>query len=166
MELLTPSFGLIFWMMVWFGIMFFLLKKFAWPIILGSLNEREKSISDALDSAKKAKEEMLLLKSDNEKILAEARNERDQLLKDARDTKDAMINEAKTKAQQEADRLLKQAREAITTEKNAAINEIKDQVATLSVQIAEKILKQELTSDDKQKALVNQMLSEANISRN
>lgn len=166
MELLTPSFGLIFWMMVWFGIMFFLLKKFAWPIILGSLNEREKSISDALDSAKKAKEEMLLLKSDNEKILAEARNERDQLLKDARDTKDAMINEAKTKAQQEADRLLKQAREAITTEKNAAINEIKDQVATLSVQIAEKILKQELASADKQKALVNQMLSEANISKN
>lgn len=166
MELLTPSFGLIFWMMVWFGIMFFLLKKFAWPIILGSLNEREKSISDALDSAKKAKEEMLLLKSDNEKILAEARNERDQLLKDARDTKDAMINEAKTKAQQEADRLLKQAREAITTEKNAAINEIKDQVATLSVQIAEKILKQELSSADKQKALVNQMLNDANISKN
>jgi F-type H+-transporting ATPase subunit b len=166
MELLTPSFGLIFWMMVWFGIMFFLLKKFAWPIILGSLNEREKSISDALDSAKKAKEEMLLLKSDNEKILAEARNERDQLLKDARDTKDAMIHEAKTKAQQEAERLLKQAREAITTEKNAAINEIKDQVATLSVQIAERILKQELSSADKQKALVNQMLNEANISKN
>lgn len=166
MELLTPSFGLIFWMMVWFGIMFFLLKKFAWPIILGSLNEREKSISDALDSAKKAKEEMLLLKSDNEKILAEARNERDQLLKDARDTRDAMIHEAKTKAQQEADRLLKQAREAITAEKNAAINEIKDQVATLSVQIAEKILKQELTSADKQKALVSQMLNEANSSKN
>ena len=163
MELLTPSYGLIFWMLVWFGIMFFLLKKFAWPVILKSLNDREQSISDALDSAKKAKEEMLLLKSDNEKILAEARNERDLLLKEARETKDAMINEAKTKAQQEADRLMKQARESINTEKNAAINEIKDQVAALSVQIAEKILKQELASPDKQKALVNEMLKDVKL---
>jgi len=163
MELLTPSYGLIFWMLVWFGIMFFLLKKYAWPAILKALNDREQSISDALDSAKKAKEEMLLLKSDNEKILAEARNERDLLLKEARETKDAMINEAKTKAQQEADRLMKQARESINTEKNAAINEIKDQVATLSVQIAEKILKQELASADKQKALVNDMLKDVKL---
>ncbi len=163
MELLTPSYGLIFWMLVWFGIMFFLLKKFAWPVIIKSLNDREQSITDALDSAKKAKEEMLLLKSDNEKILAQARNERDLLLKEARETKDAMINEAKTKAQQEADRLMKQARESINTEKNAAINEIKDQVAALSVQIAEKILKQELASSDKQKALVNEMLNDVKL---
>lgn len=163
MELLTPSYGLIFWMLVWFGIMFFLLKKFAWPVIIKSLNDREQSITDALDSAKRAKEEMLLLKSDNEKILAQARNERDLLLKEARETKDAMINEAKAKAQQEADRLMKQARESINTEKNAAINEIKNQVAALSVQIAEKILKQELASSDKQKALVNEMLNDIKL---
>lgn len=163
MELLTPSFGLVFWMLVWFGIMFFLLKKFAWPVILKALNDREQSISDALDSAKKAKEEMLQLKSDNEKILAQARMERDELLKEARETKDGIISEAKVKAQAEADRLMKQAREAIISEKNSAINEMKNQVSLLSIQIAEKVLQRELASPDQQKALVQDMIKDIKL---
>jgi F-type H+-transporting ATPase subunit b len=160
MELLTPSYGLIFWMLVWFGIMFFLLKKFAWPIILNALQERERSIAEALDAARNAKEEMVRLKSDNEKILAEARSQRDALLKEARDTKEAIINEAKAKAQAETDRLLTQAREAIITEKNAAVSDLKNQVSSLAIEIAEKVIQRELNSADQHKALVNDMIKD------
>jgi F-type H+-transporting ATPase subunit b len=163
MELLKPAYGLIIWMLLSFGILFWLLKKYAWPVILTALDDREKSIADALDAARKAKEEMKALKSDNERILADARNERDKLLKEARETKDAMISDAKSKAQVEVDRLLKQARESIITEKNAAINDIKNQVASLSIEIAEKILKQELDSPEKQKKLISDMLKDINL---
>ncbi|MEO5571102.1 MAG: F0F1 ATP synthase subunit B [Bacteroidia bacterium] len=163
MKLVTPDIGLLFWMLVSFSIVLFLLKKYAWKPILNSLKEREETIAGALNSAKKAKEEMLQLKSDNEKILAQARMERDLLLKEARETKDGIINEAKAKAQVETDRLLKQAREGIIAEKTAAINEIKNQVSSLSIQIAEKVLQRELASADQQKAYVQDMIKDIKL---
>src|ERR1700756_3354613 len=152
MGLVTPAFGLIFWMLVTFAIIFFILKKFAWKPILKMIQEREHGIEKALKSADDALETMRELKSSNEKILAEARAE-----------KDAIINEAKTKAKQEADKLVAQARETINTEKLAAIAELKAQVATLSIDIAEKILKEHLSSDDKQKTLVNNLVKEVTL---
>lgn len=128
---------------------------------LKSLDERERSIADALNAAQRAKEEMANLKADNEKLLQEARNQRDLILKEARDAKDSIINDAKTKATEEADRLRRIAREEIQNGKRlAAITELKNQVATLSIQIAEKVIRQQLSTDDKQKTLVNDLLKE------
>lgn len=163
MELVKPSIGLIFWMAVSFSTILFLLKKFAWKPILGMIKEREESIENALAAAEKAKEEMKALQSNNERILAEARVERDTLLKEAREMKDKMIAEAKTTATKEGERLLAIARENIQNEKMAAITELKNQVATLSIEIAEKILKSELSSDEKQKTLVNTLLKDVNL---
>ncbi len=163
MELVTPGIGLIFWMTLSFGIVLFILGKFAWKPILKALKDREGSIQDALDTAKRTKEEMAALKSDNEKLLNQARAERDLMLKEARDTKDAIIAEAKNKATIEANKMIKSAREAINTEKMAAIAELKSQVATLSVEIAEKILRHELANDDKQKALMADLLKDVNM---
>jgi len=163
MELVKPAFGLVFCMLVSFSIIVFLLKKFAWPVILGSLNEREKSISDALNAAQKAKEEMANLKADNEKLLAEARNQRDLILKEARDAKESIINEARSKATEEADRLLRLSREQINNEKMAAITELKNQVASLSIEIAEKVIRQQLSTDDKQKQLVQDLLKDVKM---
>lgn len=163
MELVKPSIGLIFWMIVSFSIILFLLKKFAWAPILGMIKEREESIEQALASAEKAKEEMKRLQSDNERILAEAKTERELLLKDAREIREKMIAEAKGMATKEGERLLKSARENIQNEKMAAITELKNQVATLSIDIAEKILKSELSSDEKQKSLVNNLLQDVNL---
>ncbi len=163
MELVKPAFGLVFWMLVSFSIIVFLLKKFAWPVILGSLQEREKSISDALNAAEKAKQEMANLKADNEKLLAEARNQRDLILKEARDAKESIINEARSKATEEADRLLRLSREQIQNEKMAAITELKNQVASLSIEIAEKVIRQQLSNDEKQKQLVQDMLKDVKM---
>ena len=163
MELVKPDFGLVFWMTVSFLIVVFLMRKFAWGPILSSLKERENSITDALNSAKKAKEEVANLKAENERILQLARNERDLILKEAREAKEQIVNEARTRAQTEGDRMLTIARESINNEKRAAIIELKNQVATLSVEIAEKVIRQQLSSDDKQKALVKDMLQEVNM---
>lgn len=163
MELVQPSIGLIFWMTVSFLIILFLLTKFAWKPILKMVKEREDSIDAALKSAEQAKAEMKSLKSENERILAEARNERDAMLKDARDIKDKIIAEAKTTAVKEGERLVKAARENIENEKNAAVTELKNQVAVLSIEIAEKILKAELSSDEKQKTLVKNLLQDVNL---
>jgi F-type H+-transporting ATPase subunit b len=163
MELVKPAFGLVFWMVVSFSIILFLLKKFAWPVILGALDERERSIADALNAAQKAKEEMAALKSDNEKLLQEARNQRDLILKEARDAKDAIINDAKSKATEESDRLRRIAREEIHNEKMAAITELKNQVANLSIEIAEKVIRQQLTAEEKQKQLIQDMLKDVKM---
>jgi F-type H+-transporting ATPase subunit b len=163
MELVKPSIGLIFWMIVSFSIILFLLKKFAWKPILGMIKEREDSIENALASAEKAKLEMKALKSSNERILAEAKLERDALLKDAREIREKMIADAKNVASKEGEKMLASARENIQIEKNAAIAELKNQVATLSIEIAEKILKSELSSDEKQKQLVNTLLKDINL---
>jgi len=163
MELVTPAIGLVFWMVISFGIVFFLLKKYAWKPILTMLKERETSIQDALDAAQRAKQEMANLKSDNERILMEARNERDLMLKEAREVKEAIISEAKSKASAEADRLIKVSRDTIQNERRAAINEIKNQVAGLSIEIAEKVMRQQLASDEKQKALIADLLKEVKL---
>ena len=163
MELVKPEFGLIFWMIISFGLIMLILRKFAWKPILNMLQEREESIQNALDSAEKAKEEMKALQSNNEKILADARNERDQLLKDAREIREKMIADAKGIATKEGERMLTMARENIQNEKMAAITELKNQVASLSIEIAEKILKSELSSDEKQKTLVNTLLKDVNL---
>ena len=162
-SLTTPGIGLIFWTSVVFLLLVILLSKFAWKPILSAIKTREEGIENALASAEKAKEEMKALVAGNEKILTEARAERDALLKEARDTKDSIVNEAKAKAKSESDRILASARDQITNEKNAAITELKNQVATLSIEIAEKILKSELSTDDKQKALVNNLMKDVNL---
>jgi F-type H+-transporting ATPase subunit b len=163
MELVKPDFGLIFWMLLSFGILVFLLAKFAWKPILKALKEREQSIEDSLRSAEKARNEMANLKADNEKLLAEARNERDKILKEAREAKENIINEARGKASEEADRLIKIARESIHNEKMAAITDLKNQVANLSIEIAEKVIRQQLSTDEKQKALVAEMLKDVKL---
>ena len=163
MKLVTPDIGLLFWMLVSFSIVLFLLKKYAWKPILTMLKEREESIQNALDSAKSAKEEMAALQANNESILKEAKLERDKMLKEGREMKDAIIAEAKCKASKEAERRLAIAREAIQNEKMAAVTELKNQVVKLSIEIAEKILREELSSTDKQKALVNNLLQDVNL---
>jgi F-type H+-transporting ATPase subunit b len=163
MELVQPDFGLVFWMTVSFLIVLFLMRKFAWGPILSSLKERETSIADALNSAKRAKEEVANLKAENERILQEARNERDRILKEAREAKEQIVNEARTRAQTEGDRMLTIARDAIQNEKRAAIAELKNQVATLSVEIAEKVLRQQLAHDDKQKNLMQDLLKDVKM---
>ncbi len=163
MELIKPAFGLVFWMTLSFGIVFFLLRKYAWKPILNSLREREDSIADALNAARKAHEEMESLTADNEKLLAQARNERDEILKEARNAKDTIITEARTKATEEADRLTRIARENIQNEKMAAITDLKNQVANLSIEIAEKIMRSRLSDDEKHNSLVRKMMDDIKL---
>ncbi len=160
MELIKPSFGLIFWMTISFGLVLYLLRKYAWKPILQSLRDRENTIADALNAANRARQDMENLKADNEKLLAEARNERDIILREARQAKDAIVGEARTRATEEADRLLRIARENIQNEKMAAITELKNQVANLSIEIAEKIMRTRLNDDEKQNALVHDLLED------
>lgn len=161
--LTTPAIGLVFWTTIVFLLLVFFLGKFAWKPILTAIKEREESITEALSSAEKAKTEMKELKSANEIILTQARTERDAMLKEARDMKESIINEAKARSNKEAERILASAREQINAEKNAAVTELKNQVAALSVEIAEKILRSELSSDEKQKALVNTLMKDVNL---
>lgn len=163
MGLVTPALGLVFWTTLAFLVVLFMLKKMAWKPILESIQQREKTISDSIEAAKNMQEEMARLKSSNEDLLKKAREERDALLKEARETKDAIIAEAKTKAASEGDRIVAAAREQIKNEKLAAIAELKNQVAVLSIEIAEKILKNELSKDEKQKTLVNNLVEEINL---
>lgn len=163
MELVKPDIGLLFWMVVSFLLVFFLLKKFAWKPILDMLKERETSIENALGAAEKAKDEMARLQATNEQLLVEARAERDAMLKLARDAKDAIVAEAKDKATEEANRMIAIARETIKNEKMAAVTELKNQVAQLSVEIAERIIKTELKSDESQKQIINKYLEEAKL---
>jgi F-type H+-transporting ATPase subunit b len=162
-SLTTPGIGLIFWTTVVFLLLLVLLGKFAWKPILSAIKTREKNIEDSLAKAESALNDMRELQANNEKIMAKAREERDSLLKEARETKESMIAEAKAKAAKESERIIAGAREQIVTEKNAAIAELKSQVASLSIDIAEKILKSELSSDEKQKALVSNLMKDVNL---
>lgn len=161
--LVTPELGLIVWTTLVFCILFFLLAKFAWRPILKAVKDREASIEEALNAAENAKEEMATMKADNEKLLNEARLERDEMLKEARETKDNIVAEAKNTAKQEADKIIVAARESIQHEKMAAIAELKSQVAHLSIEIAERILKDELSSDDKQKTIIDNVVKDINL---
>jgi F-type H+-transporting ATPase subunit b len=157
------SLGLFFWQSAIFIGLLFLLKKFAWKPILSAVNERESSIKDALEAAKEARAEMESLQSDNQRILKEARAEKEALLKEARNTKAEIIASAKEEAQQEAQKILSQAQAAIQNEKRAAINELKEQVGSIALDIAEKVLKNELEHKDKQMQLVNQLLEDTDL---
>lgn len=163
MGLMIPETGLLIWMLITFLALLFLLKKFAWKPILKMIKDREDSIDNALKSAEKAKEEMQSLQADNERILAEARNQRDIMLKEAREMKESMISQAKNTAKTEGDKMIAAARETIQNEKMAAITELKNQVALLSIDIAEKILKRELATENKQKELIGDLLKETKL---
>ena len=160
MDLITPSVGLIFWTAVVFIILLVLLRSLAWKPILSAVKEREQSIEDALNAAKKAKEEMALLNAQNEKIMKEARAERDAILKEAREMKENIINEAKNSATVEANKLIENAKAAIQNEKASAMADIKNQVGQLSIEIAEKILTKELADKSAQIALVNDVIDQ------
>ncbi|TPE45396.1 F0F1 ATP synthase subunit B [Pontibacter mangrovi] len=164
MDLVTPGFGLIFWQLVTFLIVLFLLGKFAWKPIMNALNEREASIENALSAAEKAKLEMQALKADNEKLLAEARMERDKILKEATEAANSIVETSKQKANEEGARMIEQAREAIENEKRAAITEVKNMAATLSLEIAEQILKRELSDKTAQQALAQEYIREVSLS--
>lgn len=161
--LVTPELGLIIWSTLVFCILFFLLAKFAWKPILKAVKDREASIENALNAAEQAKKEMQELSANNEVLLNQARAERDEMLKDARAVKDKMISDAKVTANAEAERIIASAKEAIQHEKLAAITDLKNQVATLSIEIAEKILKQELSTAEKQKSLIDNAVGEINL---
>jgi F-type H+-transporting ATPase subunit b len=157
------SFGLFFWQTLIFIGLIFLLKKFAWKPILDAVNERETGIKNALLSAENAKKEMQNLQADNQRILQEARLERDNMLKEAREMKDKMIADSKNEAQAQGLKMIEQAKAAIEGEKNAALAELKSHVSSLSVDIAEKLLKSELTNKDSQASLIEKMLGDAKL---
>jgi len=157
------SIGLFFWQTVIFIFLILLLKKFSWKPILDAVNEREEGIKNALLSAEKAKEEMASLQSDNEETLKKARSERDSLLKEAREIKQQLIDEAKSEAKSEAKKIISQAQETIQNEKNAAIVDLKNQVAGLSIDIAEKVLKEKLSDDKTQMKLVKDLVKEVTL---
>ena len=163
MQLLTPGLGLIIWTLLSFLVVFFILKKFAWPAILGGLRKREQSIADSLATAEKIKSEMAQMKSENEAILAKAREERAQMLKEARETKDKIINEAKEQAKIEANKIITDAQAAIDTQKMAALTEIKNQVGKLIIEVSEKVLRKELSNKEAQETHIKEMVDEVKL---
>ena len=163
MELIQPAIGLIFWMTVSFLIVMLILKKFAWGPILEALKDREYSIEVSLGDARKAREDIAVFKLQNEELKKESQVERDNLIKEARDTKNQIIAEAKKKAKEEADKVLRQAREEINNERMAAMADIKGQVASLSIEIAEKIIKHKLGKQADQEALINEFLEDIKL---
>lgn len=163
MDLVTPGIGLIFWTTLFFFILLFVLGKFAWPAILTAIRARNESIKQALEAADRAKKEMAKLQADNKKILSEAKAERDAMMKEAKQMKEKLIADAKEQAGEEAKKLVANARESIQAEKKAAINDMKSQVANLSVDIAEKILKIQLEDSKAQKDLVTKLINEADL---
>ncbi|CVK16526.1 MAG: F0F1 ATP synthase subunit B [Apibacter sp.] len=163
MDLLTPSIGLIFWMTISFIVLLIILGKFAWKPILKALENRENSIRKSLDDAKNAREAMAKLTSQNEQILKEARIERETILKEAREIKDKIINDARNAATIESDKIIQSAKDTINAERISAINQIKYEVANLSVDIAKKVLQKELSSPEEQKKLIDSLVNQAKL---
>lgn len=163
MQLLNFDPGLILWQLIIFLLLFFLLAKLAWKPIINSLKEREQSIQDALDTAEKARQEMATLKSENEKLLKEAREERDKMLRQAREAGNRMIEEAQAEAKKSADKIISDARAAISIEKQAALKEVKIQVANFALEVAGKLMKKNLSDDKAQKALVEDYVKDIKV---
>jgi len=163
MELITPDFGLIFWMLIGFGLLFFLLAKFAWPVITKSIAERENYIQEQLDAAAKVKDEMKNLQSEHQLLLAEAKEERDKILADARKIVEKMNEEAKALRDKEHEARMAETKVMIHNEKMKAITDIKNEIAQLSIDIAEKILRDELTSKERQEQIVHNWVDELNL---
>lgn len=163
MKLLTPEFGLLLWTLLAFLIVFFILRKLAWPAIIKGLRDREQSIASSLETAERVKAEMAQMKSENEALLAKAREERAQLLKEARETKDKIINEAKDQAKIEANKIVTEAQQAINAQKMAALTEVKNQVGKLVIEVSEKILRKELTNKEAQEAHIKGLVNEVKL---
>ena len=163
MQLLTPAFGLIIWTLLAFLIVFFLLKKFAWPMILGGLAEREKNIADSLATAEKIKLEMAQMKNDNEAILVQAREERTTMLKEAKETKDKIINDARDEAKLAAAKIFADAQASIHNQKMAAITEMKNQVGNLVLEVSEKVLRKELSNKAEQENYIKTLAAEVKL---
>ncbi len=163
MELVMPNPGTIFWMLIIFGVTLFVLKRFAWKPILNALHEREESIIAALNSAEDAKRQVAEMKASNEKIIAEARQEKDIILKEGKELKEKIIAEAKDRAAREAQKIIDQSRQQIQNEKTAAINDIKKQVAELSVMIAEKVIKKQLASKGEQEKMMDGLIDDIKL---
>jgi F-type H+-transporting ATPase subunit b len=163
MELITPDFGLIFWMLIGFGILFFLLAKFAWPVITKAIAERENYIQEQLDAAAKVKDEMKNLQSEHQLLLAEAKEERDKILADARKIVEKMNEDAKVLRDKEHEARMAETKVIIHNEKMRAITDIKNEIAQLSIDIAEKILRDELTSKERQEQIVHKWVDELNL---
>jgi len=157
------SFGLFFWQALILVVLILLLRKFAWKPILDSLNSREDGIKNALLSAENARKEMQNLQADNEKLLNEARAQRDMMLKEAREIKEKIVSEASTEAQEKADKIVANAQVTIEHEKNAAMIDLKNQVATLSIEIAEKVIREQLSTTERQHKLVEDMLADVTL---
>jgi F-type H+-transporting ATPase subunit b len=163
MDLILPESGLIIWQAVTFLVVLFVLGKFAWKPIMNGLKERELNIAEALEAAAKAKEDMAKLQADNEKLLTEARQERDKILKDATKAANDIKDTAKTEAEKIGAKMIEDAKVSIEAEKNAALREVKAQVATLSLEIAEKILRKKLDSETEQKGLVTDFVNDLKL---
>jgi F-type H+-transporting ATPase subunit b len=163
MELVTPNVGTIFWMIIVFGIVAFVLKKFAWKPILNALNEREESISSALNAAQEARKEMENLKAGNEELLAEARKEKELIMREAMALKENIVAEAKEKAAFETQRSIENARKQIQNEKAKAINEMKKQMTELSFMIAEKVIRKEMADDKQHQLMVEKLVDEIKL---
>lgn len=163
MDLLTPDIGLLFWQLVIFGALFFILSKFAWKPITASLKERETNIQSALDLAEKTRQEMIALKADNEKLLAQARSERDIILRGAKEAADKLLSDTQKKAQAEGQRILEQARESMQNERVAMVAAMKKEVVTLSIEVAEKVLRRELADKKAQEDLVKDLVSTSRL---
>ena len=163
MQLLTPAFGLLIWTLVAFLIVFFILKKFAWPAIVGGLKKREETIAESLATAEKVKAEMAQMKNDNEALLASAREERAKLLKEARETKDKIINESKEQAKMEANKIIVEAQAAINSQKMAALTEVKNQVGKLVLETTEKVLRREFANKQVQEEHIQSLVNEVKL---
>ena len=163
MKLLTPEFGLLIWTLLAFLIVFFILKKLAWPAIIKGLRDREQSISSSLETAERIKAEMAQMKSENEALLVSAREERGKMLKEARDTKDKIISEAKEQAKVEANKIITEAQAAINAQKMAALTEVKNQVGKLVIEVSEKVLRKELSGKDAQEAHIRGLVDDVKL---
>ena len=163
MDLLLPGFGLIFWTLLAFIVVFLILKKFAWKPILSSLKERETTIADSLATAEKVRAEMAQMKSENEALLAKAREERGLMLKEARDTKERIISEAKEQAKVEANKIITDAQAAIEQQKMAALTDVKNQIGLLVIEVSEKVLRRELANKADQEKHIKQLADEVKL---
>jgi F-type H+-transporting ATPase subunit b len=163
MDLILPEFGLLFWTGLVFICLLFVLTKFIWKPILSSVNEREQKITEALELADKTKAEMKTMQAENQNLLKEARAERDAIVKDAKEIATRMVEDAKVSAKLEAEKIAEAARLTVAAERNEAIADLKNQVAIFSIEIAEKIVRADLTSDEKQKALAEKMAGDINL---
>jgi F-type H+-transporting ATPase subunit b len=166
MELFTPDIGLLIWMLIPFLVVFFILGKFAWPAILKGVNERSRHIEESLAKAEKARAELENVKADSERIIDDARKEHIKMIGESNALKEQLIKEAKEKAEQEAAKIIDEARLQIQSERDAALQEIRNQVAALSVDIAEKLLQEKLSEKGEQEKMIAKLLDEINSEGN